>query len=184
MKTKLMLTVAGSAIAILALAGCSAQTDSGTADDTSSSSSSSGSSSGSGAYGDTSSTPSDATQAPAASGDDLAVASSSLGEIVVDGQGMTAYVFDKDTQNATSSACTGDCAAAWPAIETSSDTPTVTGVTGTVGTITGVDGGKQITINGWPIYTFASDSAAGDVNGQAFGGVWWAISPAGEKIAG
>ena len=43
---------------------------------------------------------------------------------------------------------------------------------------------KQITINGMPIYTYAEDSAAGDVNGQGVSGVWWAIAPDGSMIGG
>ena len=115
---------------------------------------------------------------------DLATADSSLGTIVVDGTGMTAYYFTKDTKDSGVSACSGDCATAWPAIESASDTPTVDGVTGTVGVIPAADGGHQITINGLPIYTFAKDAAAGDVNGQGVGGVWWVIAPDGTQIGG
>ncbi len=45
-------------------------------------------------------------------GTDLMTASTSLGDIVVDGKGMRVYMFDKDKQHATSSACSGDCATA------------------------------------------------------------------------
>jgi predicted lipoprotein with Yx(FWY)xxD motif len=96
---------------------------------------------------------------------------------------MTAYVFDKDTAGAGSSTCSGACATAWPAITASSATPTVEGVTGKVGTITGVNGEKQITVNGLPLYTFARDKAAGDVTGQGVGNVWWVLSPSGDKIS-
>ncbi len=95
---------------------------------------------------------------------------------------MTAYRFDKDTQNATSSACAGQCATLWPAITTTAATPVVTGVTGTIGTITRVDGSKQITVDGWPIYTFGQDTKAGDTAGRGVGGVWWALTPAEAKI--
>jgi hypothetical protein len=78
---------------------------------------------------------------------------------------MTAYVWDKDTANSRRSACTGPCATLWPAITTSA-TPTINGITGMVATITGVNGGKQITINGLPIYAFSKDTKAGDTNGQ------------------
>ena len=67
---------------------------------------------------------------------------------------------------------------------TDTDTPEVEGVTGEVGTITGVDGSMQLTLDGWPLYTFAGDSAEGDTNGQGVNGVWWVLSPAGEKIGG
>lgn len=159
MKTtpRFIITLAAAALAAVALAGCS-----------STPSSSSG----------TASSPS----APASAAE-LTTTSGSLGNIIVDGKGMTAYMFDKDTQNATSSACSGQCATLWPAITTTAATPSVKGVTGTIGTITGVDGGKQITVNGWPIYTFAKDTKAGDTAGQGVGGIWWVLSPAGEKIA-
>ena len=151
---------------------------------------SNGGSGGGGAYGggDSSSsaksTPEKSTAAGASTGADLSTADSSLGTIVVDGKGMTAYYFTKDTKDSGVSACSGDCATAWPAIETTSDTPTVDGVTGTVGTIPAADGGKQITIDGMPIYTFAKDMAPGDVNGQDANGVWYVIAPDGTMIDG
>jgi predicted lipoprotein with Yx(FWY)xxD motif len=160
-KTKLMLTLAGSALAIVALAGCSSPTTAPPADDSGSTSA-----------------PSDQ---PAAALDATTV-TTSLGEIVVDGQGMTAYYFDKDTPDSGSSACTDACATLWPAIESSSETPNIEGITGEVATITGVDGGNQITINGRPIYTYAQDAAPGDVNGQGFKDVWWVVSPSGEEL--
>lgn len=117
-----------------------------------------------------------------ASGAVLGVADSSLGQIVVDGKGMTVYMYDKDSQNSGKSACPGACAHAWPAVNTDSSTPTVTGVTGKVGTITGVDGKTQVTLNGWPLYYYANDAKAGDVTGQGVGGVWWVLNAAGAKV--
>ncbi|MFP3464704.1 hypothetical protein [Leifsonia sp. SIMBA_070] len=157
---------AGTAAVLLALAACS--------------------SAGGGGYAAPSapSAPPASAASGAASGTVLKTGSTTLGTVVVDGKGMTAYVFDKDTPNATSSACTGACASLWPAIETSSDHPTVTGVTGTVGTITGVDGKKQVTLNGLPLYTFVNDKSIGDVTGQAYGGIWWVVGADGAKIAG
>ena len=93
----------------------------------------------------------------------LMVADSSLGEIVVDGEGMTVYMFDNDTQGADASTCEGECADNWPAVT--------------------VDGGMQVTLNGWPLYYFAGDMAAGDVNGQGVNDVWWVLSPDGERMA-
>ena len=122
--------------------------------------------------------------APAAGTTDLATADSSLGTIVVDGKGMTAYYFDKDTADSGKSVCTDQCATSWPAIEATSATPSVDGVTGKVGTITGVDGKPQITIDGRPIYLFAGDSKAGDVAGQGVGGVWFVIAPDGSEMKG
>ncbi|MFB6611870.1 hypothetical protein ACFCVO_16195 [Agromyces sp. NPDC056379] len=114
----------------------------------------------------------------------LTTADSDLGEIVVDGEGMTVYMFDNDTQGADASSCEGECATNWPAVTTESDAPEVEGVTGEIGTITGVDGSTQVTLNGWPLYYFAGDSASGDTNGQGVNNVWWVLTPAGEKIGG
>lgn len=120
-----------------------------------------------------------------ASGGTLDTATSaSLGRIVVNGAGMTVYVYDKDTRGATASACTGACVSSWPAVTTTSASPKVTGVTGTIGTITAVNGGRQITLNGLPLYTYSGDTAAGDARGQGVDGIWWVVSPAGDKISG
>ena len=113
---------------------------------------------------------------------DLATAETTLGTIVVDGNGMTAYYFLKDVKVSGTSACSGDSLTAWPPITSESDTPTVEGVTGEVGTSTGTDGSTQITSDGRPIYTFAQDTAPGDVNGQGVNDVWYVIAPDGSEI--
>ncbi|MFC7789909.1 COG4315 family predicted lipoprotein [Microbacterium sp. MAHUQ-60] len=128
--------------------------------------------------------PSSEASQPAASDSGLKVADTSLGSVVVDGDGMTAYMYDKDTQGAATSACTGACLTQWPPILSASAEPKADGVTGTLATIDTPDGKHQVTLDGWPLYTFAGDEAAGDVNGQGVGGIWWVLSPAGEKIGG
>jgi predicted lipoprotein with Yx(FWY)xxD motif len=163
-RTRVTVAVMASSFTLAALAGCAATSDTG--------------SSTAGPPADSSSS----AAAPAAASA-LSTASTSLGTVVVDGTGLTVYVFDKDTKGAASSACTGGCATTWPAVETDSATPSVIGVTGTVGTITGTDGKLQVTLDGLPLYTFASDTAAGDVKGQGVGGIWWVVAPDGSKIA-
>ncbi|WP_427135231.1 COG4315 family predicted lipoprotein [Pseudarthrobacter sp. S9] len=123
------------------------------------------------------------TPAPAAA-PVLKTGSTSLGTIVVDGRGMSVYHFDKDTANTGKSTCNAGCAALWPAVKATSSTPAAAGVTGKVGTITRDDGSLQVTVNGLPVYTYGKDTAAGDVQGQGVGGVWWAVTPAGDKVAG
>jgi predicted lipoprotein with Yx(FWY)xxD motif len=112
---------------------------------------------------------------------DVTVAATTLGKVVVDGKGMTAYYFDADVKDSGKSTCTGGCATAWPAIEATTTTPKVSGITGKVGTITGVDGGRQITIDGRPIYTFVGDEKPGDVTGQGDKGVWYVVNPDGSE---
>ncbi|MET4640296.1 hypothetical protein [Mycetocola sp. 2940] len=113
---------------------------------------------------------------------ELAIADTSLGEIVVDGDGMTVYIFDKDTADSGKSACSGECLAAWPPVATTKESPTVDGVTGEVSTITRDDGSLQVTLNGLPLYLYAPDEAPGDVTGQGVSDVWWVVGPDGNKI--
>ena len=112
--------------------------------------------------------------------------SSTAGSIVVDGKGMSLYLFTKDTKDSGTSACTGSCLVQWPPLTTTSGTPTAEGITGKLGTITGADGKKQVTLNGMPLYYFAKDTKPGDTLGQGIGGVWFLSDPSGAmaKAAG
>jgi predicted lipoprotein with Yx(FWY)xxD motif len=168
MKKSWAAAFAAASLSVLALAGCSMA----------------GNSPGySGSTGSKSSSQSSTTTSGTGSAVTLKTGKSALGEIVVDGKGMTVYFYGKDTPNSGSSACSGVCAGLWPAVTTTASTPKVEGVTGTVGTITGTGGGKQVTLNGLPLYTWHGDSKAGDVTGQGYQGVWWVVDPAGMKIA-
>lgn len=113
---------------------------------------------------------------------ELKTASSTAGQIVVGANGMSVYFFGKDVKGSGKSACTGGCAASWPAVTTMSATPAVEGVAGTIGTIPTADGKMQITINGMPIYFYGQDKAPGDIKGQGVGGVWSLVSPSGSMV--
>ncbi|WP_427891168.1 COG4315 family predicted lipoprotein [Kribbella sp. GL6] len=105
----------------------------------------------------------------------------SLGKVVVDGNGRTVYVYDKDTKG--KSNCEGGCLALWPAVAAGSGAPQLTGIDASlVSTITRSDGSKQLAINGMPLYLYTQDTQAGQANGQAFGGLWWAVSASGQKV--
>lgn len=136
-----------------------------------------GSSSGAGAGG---STP----LAVSPSGNLLAAAKTSLGTILVDGKGMTVYMFaaDKDGK----SACTGSCAVYWPPVPAPATLPSsLDGVTARLGSITRDDGSKQLTVAGMPVYTYAGDKAPGTTSGQGTnlsGGLWWVLSPSGAIV--
>lgn len=110
---------------------------------------------------------------------------SSLGQIVTTGSGVTVYRYDADTNNPSKSNCNAGCDSAWPPVlVTGSGTPTVTGVSSSlVGEVTRTDGSKQLTLAGWPLYTYTGDSGAGSAMGQGIGGTWWAVTPAGAKAA-
>jgi predicted lipoprotein with Yx(FWY)xxD motif len=102
---------------------------------------------------------------------------------LVDQSGRTLYVFAKDTQNSGTSACTGDCATIWLPV-TVTATPTAgTGVDASMlGAITRDDGTMQATFNGWPLYYYSGDQAAGDMMGQGMEGNWFLVSATGNAI--
>jgi predicted lipoprotein with Yx(FWY)xxD motif len=126
-------------------------------------------------------------KSPSASGDTNAtvdVATSSLGNILVDSHGRTLYLFKKDS--GPKSTCFDACATNWPPLRGSGKPTVGTGVSASgVATIARSDGGPQVTYNGHPLYLFAGDAKPGDTNGQgsdAFGAAWLALSPAGNAI--
>jgi predicted lipoprotein with Yx(FWY)xxD motif len=124
---------------------------------------------------------------PAASaGATVNVRSGSLGSYLVDSQGRTLYLFEKDT--GTKSMCSGACASLWPPSTTSGRPTAGSRVDAAMlGTSTRSDGKSQLTYNGHPLYRYSGDGPAGDTSGQgltAFGGGWFVVSPAGQKIAG
>jgi predicted lipoprotein with Yx(FWY)xxD motif len=101
-----------------------------------------------------------------------------LGSFLVDSKGLTLYLFTKDTPN--TSNCYGGCASYWPPLLTKGAPVAGAGVTASMlGTTTRTDGTTQVTYNGWPLYYYASDKAAGDVTGENVQGVWFVVTPAG-----
>jgi predicted lipoprotein with Yx(FWY)xxD motif len=110
---------------------------------------------------------------------------SKLGKIIVDSQGNTLYYFLKDKQNGGSSACSGACAQVWPPYTASGSPKGENGASASMlGTISRSDGSKQVTYNGWPLYTYVGDKKPGDTNGndlEQFGAEWYALTPAGQK---
>jgi predicted lipoprotein with Yx(FWY)xxD motif len=160
--------------AALALAGCGGDSND--------------SSGGGGAYGGS---PAPATttasaKAPASSGGaaEVATASGAVGPMLVDGQGRTLYLWEADTSD--KSTCADACAEAWPPATTKAAVTAGGSVDAKLlGTSERADGTTQVTYAGHPLYTFAGDTAAGQLNGQGsdgFGAEWWAVSPGGAAI--
>jgi plastocyanin/predicted lipoprotein with Yx(FWY)xxD motif len=101
-----------------------------------------------------------------------------LGAYLVGEDGRALYLLTKDSADTTT--CAGACAQAWPPFELDGGATVSAGagVTGSLGTITRPeDGSQQVTYAGVPLYYFAGDSKAGDVNGQGFNGVWFLVAP-------
>jgi len=114
----------------------------------------------------------------------VGVASSQLGRILVDGHGHTLYLFLKDKNG--KSACSGACAAYWPALIASGKPHAFAGAKASLlGTIRRADGRRQVTYRHHPLYRFSGDTTKGLTSGQGlddFGAKWWVVSPAGQKI--
>jgi predicted lipoprotein with Yx(FWY)xxD motif len=96
------------------------------------------------------------------------------GRVLVDGAGMTLYVFKKDLPG--QSACRGDCVARWP-VYLAEGAPAGGLKAEDFGTITRSDGRRQTTYKGMPLYSFAADKVPGDVKGQGMKDVWFAAVP-------
>ena len=109
--------------------------------------------------------------------------STEFGPILVDGEGLSLYLFTNDTQDGESSNCNDECAVEWPPLLTQGSPVAGEGVDSTLlGTITREDGSMQVTYNGWPLYYFDEDTAPGDTNGQGMEGVWFLVTPTGEAV--
>jgi len=125
------------------------------------------------------------TPSPAATGTTIAVANDAkLGSILVDGKGITVYLFVADT--GTASTCYTSCANIWPPVLTNGAPQAGTGADKSkLGTTTRTDGKVEVTYAGHPLYYFIKDKKAGDTTGQGingFGGLWWVMSASGEAI--
>lgn len=89
--------------------------------------------------------------------------------VLTNTQGMTLYYRTSDTPT---SVCSGGCASTWPPL-LSSSMPSVSGtLPGTFSLLSDANG-SQLAYNGHPLYTYSGDSAAGQANGQGFGGIWF-----------
>jgi len=125
--------------------------------------------------------PSPDESSPAAGGATVMVATSDLGQILVDGEGRTLYLFMPD--EAGTPTCYEGCAQAWPPLLAEGEITVGSGLDDSdFSTATRTDGGDQVKIGSWPLYYFASDAAPGDTNGQGVSNVWYVVSPSGEPI--
>jgi predicted lipoprotein with Yx(FWY)xxD motif len=100
---------------------------------------------------------------------------STFGNILADSLGRTLYFFSLDVSGA--SACTGGCLAAWPVFLKENPTLSAGLNASDFAVITRADGSKQTTFKGWPLYYYAQDAAAGDINGDKVNNVWFVAKP-------
>lgn len=123
--------------------------------------------------------PSDAPDEEAAAGASVGIASTSLGDVLVDAEGRTLYLLTGDKQG--ESTCYNDCATNWPPLEAPVDAGDGADAS-LLGETERKDGTMQVTYNSWPVYYFAGDNNPGDTNGQGVGDVWFVLDAAGQPI--
>jgi predicted lipoprotein with Yx(FWY)xxD motif len=115
----------------------------------------------------------------------VGVSNVGLGNILVNSKRRTLYLFSRDS--GTMSECNGACAVNWPPLRAAGKPTIGSGAEATLtSTSTRSDGVRQVTYNGHPVYLFKGDNKPGDTNGEglnAFGGNWFAVSPAGNQVS-
>ena len=111
-----------------------------------------------------------------------------LGSYLTTAGGFVLYVFLDDTQGAGGvapvSACVGGCAAAWPPFYVEGAEADGS-VASDLGSFERADGTLQATLEGWPLYTHASDPGPESPAGHGVGGVWFAAGtelPSGDEV--
>lgn len=114
----------------------------------------------------------------------LQVRKGKLGRYIVDGKGLTLYLFEKDKGG--KSACYSSCAKVWAPLLTSGKPTAGSGVTASkIGTTRRKDGRLQATYGGHPLYHYDDDHKPGQIEGEgsrAFGAEWYILAPTGRKI--
>jgi len=132
-------------------------------------------------------TPSATAPSPSASasGETIKVATDAkLGQILVDEEGKTLYLFVAD--KGTASTCYTSCATIWPPVLTTGAPQAEAGAMASLlGTTTRTDGKVEVTYAGHPLYYFIQDKKVGDTTGRGvngFGALWWVVSPSGAAI--
>ncbi|MFF4562186.1 hypothetical protein [Streptomyces sp. NPDC001435] len=110
----------------------------------------------------------------------MARAVEGVGSVVTDDKGMTLYRYDKDQAHPSKWTCSGTCTKTWMPVMVQDSVKTMGVEKSLLGTVHR-DGKTQLTLGGWPLYRYMGDTAAGQANGQAANGMWYAVTPSGGK---
>jgi predicted lipoprotein with Yx(FWY)xxD motif len=138
---------------------------------------------GYGSVSSSSNSPKTTQAAQGAVGQSVHTGKTDFGKVLVDSNGKTLYAFAADSPG--KSNCTGSCLQYWPAAKASGTVSHSSDVTAKLASIKRSDGTTQLTVNGWPVYTYAADSGPGQATGQGenlSGGLWWVVAPSGTQI--
>ncbi|HWD68733.1 MAG TPA: hypothetical protein VG293_00990 [Solirubrobacteraceae bacterium] len=110
-----------------------------------------------------------------------------LGNVLVRGNGHALYLFLPDA--GTRSGCSNGCQKIWGLV-TAPSRGVARAIAGARQSLVGsvrdpVTGGRVVTYDGWPLYTYVLDQHAGQANGQGIamgGGHWYVLTASGKPI--
>ena len=103
----------------------------------------------------------------------ITTAQTKIGTVYATTAGKTVYEFKQDNPHEQRSACYAGCARLWPPVAAQAGfVPAAPW-----GTITRRDGTRQLTYDGYPLYTWSKDTKPGDVTGQGVKDYWRAARP-------
>jgi predicted lipoprotein with Yx(FWY)xxD motif len=103
----------------------------------------------------------------------LIIERSKLGWVLAEANGLVVYTYGGDSKGG-SPTCTGTCAAIWSAVTGLPQAGPADTLPGPLGTVAMADGGKQITYNGYPLYTLKGARAL-STKGDGMEGKWHVI---------
>jgi predicted lipoprotein with Yx(FWY)xxD motif len=114
------------------------------------------------------------------------VSNSSIGKILVGGNGHTLYMFTKDGRNKDRCVKIQGCTGTWPPVLTKGKPIARAGAKSSLlGTIKLPNGNRQVTYAGHPLYTYSADvfpHQTDYIGTPQFGGTWFAVNANGGKV--
>lgn len=114
-----------------------------------------------------------------------AVKSAKYGTVLVAANGKTLYRYTIDSKGVNRCTRNATCAKYWPQLLVKAGVKPTAGAglsASLLGTISAKNGMRQITYAGFPLYMFAGDSKAGQVNGQGFEKQWYVVNTKGALV--
>ncbi len=112
----------------------------------------------------------------------LIVQKSNLGYVLAEANGQVVYTYGNDKKGG-SPTCTGSCASQWPAVTGNPKSIAADTLPGTLGTVSDANGAKQVTYNGYPLYTYKGAKPLA-TTGNGVGGLWHVIKLSASDVSG
>src|SRR5580700_4498946 len=112
----------------------------------------------------------------------IIVQHSNLGWVMARADGIVVYTYGKDKKGGAPT-CTGSCASVWAPVTGMPKAGPADNFPGTFGLVTGAGGTKQITYNGYPLYTYVGAPIL-STRGNGIDGVWHVIKLSQSDISG